>query len=156
MPLISKQTEFQWLFGRKLTNHVTMWSNRHQLTSVPQPLHKNISLVICHILYYLPMQLIKHQINHPIAECGEGDHLNSEAGDTPAPSVERLSLNIEMNHHGSLTSLHDSGHRGSSVFELRHDGSASKDLLQYAREANHCKAPNPQLNCKTSVGTWKN
>jgi hypothetical protein len=98
------------------------------------------------------MQQIKHQINHPIAECGEGDHLNSEAGDTAAPSVERLSLIVEMNRHGSLASLHDISHRGSSVFELRHDGSASKDLLQSAREAIHCRASKPQLNCKTSVG----
>lgn len=98
------------------------------------------------------MQLIKHQINHPIAECGEGNHLNSEAGDTAAPSIERLSLIVEMNHHGSLTSLHDSSHRGSSVFELRRDGSASKDLLQSAHEVNQCRASKPQLNCKTSVG----
>lgn len=97
------------------------------------------------------MQLIKHQVKHPIAECGEGDHLNSEAGDTAAPSVERLSLIVEMNHHGSLTSLHDSSHRGSSVFELRPDGSASKDLLQSAHEANHCRE-SKQLNCKTSGG----
>lgn len=40
MPLIPKQTEFQWLLDRKLMNHVTMWSNTHLLTSVPQLLHK--------------------------------------------------------------------------------------------------------------------
>ncbi|PNF26153.1 hypothetical protein B7P43_G04442 [Cryptotermes secundus] len=88
------------------------------------------------------------------AECGEGDHLNSEAGDTAAPSVERLSLIVEMNHHGSLTSLHDSSHRGSSIFELRPDGSALKDLLQSAHEANHCRESKPQLNCKTSGGDY--
>jgi hypothetical protein len=128
----------------ELCNHVITL----QLTSVTQLLHKNISLIMCHILYYLPMQLTKH----PITERGEGDHLNSEVGDTAAPSVERLSLVVEMNHHGSLTSFHDSSHRRSSVFELRHHASASKDLLQSTREANHCRASSPQLNCKTSVG----
>ncbi|XP_021942576.1 uncharacterized protein LOC110841378 isoform X2 [Zootermopsis nevadensis] len=86
------------------------------------------------------------------AECGEGDHLNSEAGDTGAPSIERLSLIIEMNHHRSLTSLHDSSCSVCPALEHRHHGSASKDVLQSELEVKHNIASNPQLNHNNSVG----
>jgi hypothetical protein len=100
------------------------------------------------------MQLIKdHYTNQCIAEPGEGHHLNSEAGDTAAPSVERLSFIVEMNHHGSLTSLHDINPRRSSAFELKPHGSTSKDLLRSALEAKHYRTSNPQLNRKNSIGT---
>jgi hypothetical protein len=111
---------------------------------------ENASLNIQVIVFWVVITCSKR--NHPILECGEGDHLNSEAGDTAAPSTERLSFIVEMNHHGSLTSLHDRSHRGSSAFELRPHGSASKDLLRSALEANHYQASNPQLNRKNSVG----
>lgn len=105
----------------------------------------------------LPMQLTMHnQIDHIITECGEGEHLNSEAGDTGAPSVERLSLIVEMNHHGSLTSLHDSSCRDTPALELRPHGSASKDLLWSALEVKHNTASNPQQNHKNSVGMRHN
>jgi hypothetical protein len=109
---------------------------------------------ITHLLLW-PMQLIKRHYTHQyIVEPGEGHHLNSEAGDTAAPSVERLSFIGELNHHGSLTSLHDISHRRSSAFELKPNGSASKDLLRSALEAHHYRISNPQLNRKSSVGMW--
>jgi hypothetical protein len=95
---------------------------------------------------------VHNEIHHTTAECGEGDHLNSEVGDTAAPSVERLSLIIEMNHHGSLTSFQDSSCRESSALELRHQGTASKELLRSALETNCNRASNPHPNHKHSNG----
>jgi len=60
-----------------------------------------------------------------------------------------------MNHHGSLTSLHDISLRRSSAFELKPQRSASRDLLRSALEAHHYRTSNPQLNRKNSVGMWK-
>jgi hypothetical protein len=57
-----------------------------------------------------------------------------------------------MNHHGSLTSIHDSNCRECPAFELRPPGSTSKDVLRSALEMKHNRASNPQLSRKNSVG----
>ncbi|PSN42180.1 hypothetical protein C0J52_09859 [Blattella germanica] len=81
---------------------------------------------------------------HFSLESGEGDHLNSEAGDTAAPSVEKLSFMIEMNNQGSMMSL--------NVL----DDSDLKYQCKYANENYEDITYDLQLNSKlTAVNSIK-
>ncbi|KAJ9586879.1 hypothetical protein L9F63_019523 [Diploptera punctata] len=90
----------------------------------------------------------KEQNPTEAAECGEADNL-SDVCDSAAPSVERLSLMVEMNNRGSLVSLDYPSRRGSAVtLDSRHQGIECKDLLKSTLETRHRRSSNPQVNCK--------
>lgn len=98
------------------------------------------------------------------AESGESEKLKPDEpkykDQSTMVSFERLSLMIEYNQIGSLTSLgrrgeisHSTGRsgsdnirRGSYTIGMPNKGSASKvDLLKSALEVNHSRSSNPQL-----------
>ena len=85
-------------------------------------------------------------------ERGEEDNL-SEPWGSVAPSMERLSLMIEMNNRGSLVSLDYPSRRNSTVaIDSKRRGSECKDLLKTALESKHNCASNVQPSCKNVNG----